>query len=147
MKTITKHIETINPKGTKKNFEVTVARGWHDVTKHNSEDGVDYTESKIEKSDEISVNVQGQVIKSNAWSFDTNVPARYAQMGIVAVFAQKVGLFKNEYEAVMQALNEARQEAEEDESWKAYKESSAKFQKFSEAHRVYAERIEKGYSC
>lgn len=147
MKTITKHIETINTKGSKKSFEITVIRGWHDVTKHNSEDGVDYTESEVEESDEISATVSGQVVKGNAWSFDTNVPARYAQMGIVAVFAQKVGLFKNEYEAVMQALNEARKEAEEDESWKAYKEACEKAQKWDEEHRAYVERIEKGYSC
>lgn len=142
MKTITKHIETITPKGTKKNFEITVFRGWHDVIKHNSEGGIDYITSEVEESDEISVTVSGQVVKGSAWSFITNVPARYAQMGIEAIFAKKVGLFKNEYEAVMQALKEARKEAEEDESWKAYKEACEQDEKWDEEHRAYVEMIE-----
>lgn len=140
MKTITKHIEN---KGTKKNFTITVTRGWHDVIKHNSEDGIDYTTSEVEESDEVSVTVSGQVINGTAWSFITNnIPSRYAQMGIVAIFAKKVGLFKDEYEAVMQALNEARKEAEEDESWKAYKEVCEADEKWDEERRAYAESFE-----
>lgn len=63
-------------------------------------------------------------------------------MGIVAIFAKKVGLFKDEYEAVMQALNEARKEAEEDESWKAYKEACEADEKWDEERRAYAESFE-----
>ena len=139
MKTITRNIETVSPKGNKRNFTVVATRGWEDVTKHDSEDGIDLSTKQVVNTTTVTFALQGKTVKSAAWDIITKVPAKYAQLGVVAILGKKVALYADDYKALTNAINEAKAEAETDESWMAYE---AARKEAAESEAKYAEHVE-----
>lgn len=121
MKTITKKI-TVNAKGTDKVFSVVAKRGYETEKVSDLEDGMTYNTRRIVWRTSLVCEVKGQTIKSESNDFilDSDVPAKYANLGVVAIFAKKVALFKSEYEELKKVIEEADKEAETDEGWQQY---------------------------
>lgn len=119
MKTITKKI-TVNAKGTDKVFSVIAKRGYETEKVADLEDGMAYNSKRIVWRTSLVCEVKGQTIKSESNDFILDVPAKYANLGVVAIFAKKVALFKSEYEELKKVIEEADKEAETDEGWQQY---------------------------
>lgn len=139
MKTVTKNFRTTS----KKEFIVTAKRGYENETIDDYENGGFYAVRKpIEETDVKCVTPQ-HIVESGSWDIHTRVPAQYAQKGVVAIFAKKVGLFKEEYERLKAAIQEAEAEAETDENWQEYVRSCADTAKMEAEYEEFTKFMEK----
>lgn len=137
MKTIKSNIETVSPMGNKKEFAITVNRGWELTKSTDSENGVEIENRREIMSDEVVVTVCGETYKYTSQDIETRIPMKYKEMGIAAIIG-KVALFDAEYKALKAALDAATKEAEEDENWQAMKAAEKKADEQDaryEAHR------------
>lgn len=116
MKTVTKCFRATS----NKEFVVTAQRGYEIKNIDDYENGGDYAVRKPVEETDIKCVTPKQVIESGGWDIHTRVPAKYAAMGIVAIFAKKVGLSEEDYEQLKAAIQEAETEAETDENWQEY---------------------------
>lgn len=103
-----------------KEFAVTAKRGYEVVVYNDFENGGTYSVRKPIEDTRVVCRTPKAVIESGAWDIHTRVPARYAAMGVVAIFAKKVGLVKEDYERLMESIQKAKSEAETDEGWQEY---------------------------
>lgn len=142
MKTITRNIETVSPKGNKKQFKITVNRGWESFQTTDSENGIEIENRREVRNDSIIVTVCGETYKYTSRNIVTRIPMQYKRMGIEAIIG-KVALFANEYEALKSALEAATKEAEEDESWQTMKAAEAKADEADKRYEAHVNEMKK----
>jgi hypothetical protein len=143
MKTITKTTTATTEKGTALNLTITVKRGWEKVTEHLYNDG---WESDVEKMKEIretttTIEANGQKF-TGEFSTGMFVPAEYKKQGVFAIFANKIGLSERVYNELNSICEEAKKEAETDDSWIALQAKKEQAKKEEEEYYKNSKAVE-----
>jgi len=127
MKTITKQTTITTERGTVVNMTTTASRGFEMVKRISYCDGdnVEIVKGEVTNDNTTILTING---KDYNGYFSVLNARMSSEKGCYAIFGN-VGLSERSYNLLMAVVNEAKLEAETDQSWIEYKERKAKAEK------------------